>query len=82
MNKPFRRFKLKIKFLIRFNMDFLISGCNDLIRSLDFIPVFFNTVVNSKIHTYLMNHFFETSVLLDGVICSIIFLKHLNRPGS
>lgn len=58
-------------------MDFLISGCNDLIKSLEFIPVFFNTVINSKIHTYLMNHFFETSLLLDGVICSVVFLKHM-----
>lgn len=54
-------------------MDFL----NDLVRSFDFIPSFINTVFNSKIHTYLMNHFFETNILLDGVICSFSFLKNM-----
>jgi len=50
---------------------------NDLIRSFDFMPSFFNTIFNSKIHTYLMDHFFETTVLLDGAICSFVFLKNM-----
>jgi hypothetical protein len=50
---------------------------NDLVKAFDFIPTFFNAVVNSKIHVYLMNHFFETTVLLDSIICSFVFLKDM-----